>query len=906
MKTIFLSLSLLSALTLWGQSLQLIVPTGHTNKVYSVTFSPDSQFALTASEDNTAKLWDLKTGRELQSFVGHGRTVRFAKFSVDGKFVITSGYDGTTRRWDLYGNILDTLKGISEVEYFEGSHGLKDSLYGSVVTIEDSTGRFFQTLQGYAVPVAVAEFSPDGQQILIKSTRKAEDWQQYWDLNKGVLMNYQGHPFGPPFIRDALSQVARSPREVILSPDRNMTLRRQREAVLFTNNNNGSTLRLSTEPPFRGASCVAFSPDGKTILAGTTENEAIRWDTSGRQLATFKGHTLWLSSVAASPDNKFLVTSSLDRTIKLWDTTGTLLATLITVDSNNWVVTTPNGLFDASPGAMHHLYYVFDLEIYELEQLKERYYEPGLLPKVLGYTPGGLRKVDALEKMVLQPPKISKVSDQGAKRNVQLIERNGGIGPVVLLLNGNIELDKNVNPENKTEFTLDLGRYARYFIPDSANHLSLRAYNQDGWLRGPNYDFQYFPEKTGSKNAGDTDTANKPVSLRAQRDAPLEAISFYALVVGTSEYSNDGLSRLKYADKDAEAFAEALSATSTQLFGNVEIKVLTTNREPWPRKAEIQQALEDFARKAKPDDVLLVYFSGHGTAYPPNSEKGQFYYLTVDISSGNLGDPVVLNTRAVAQDSLEFWINQIVARKRILILDACNSGKAIGAKDLGNDQRRALEQLKDKSGMFVLAGSASDQFSYESDRFRHSLLTYSLLNNMPLVAAEHQKNIDVSHLFNKTLDNVEQLARQIGEEQQPKMIGNGGFAIGRIDGALPYKVPQALPVVIRTNFVNQKIKDVVHLSREVNRYFDNLSAKTTPLLAFSDVAEYYGDHYYLSGKYTLTDGKIAGEAYLYYNDDEVVNFPFSSAADELGKLTKFIFDEVAKHIKVPEMPSEKR
>ncbi|MBK8968439.1 MAG: caspase family protein [Lewinellaceae bacterium] len=643
---------------------------------------------------------------------------------------------------------------------------------------------------------------------------------------------------------------------------------------------------------------AAFSPDNTLALIGRTDNsiQVVR-TADGKLQHSLKGHSSSIEDIDISPDNRYALSVGEDKTeVKLWDLQqGRELASLYFYGQQHWAVLSPTGLFDASSGMMEQMYYVYNQEVIELEQLKERYYEPGLLQKLLGYVPGGLRDVSTLDKLDFYP-EITAATIREDKLKVQLNPRNGGIGRVVLLLNDNIELEPDANPGRKAAFELDLSRYARFFVADTISQLSLRAYNGAGWLKGPHYRFDYHTETTGNKG-----TNNNPGSLRDSRDADFKAIKLYALIVGTSNYSGESL-KLKYPDKDAAAFAEALRTTGARLFGNnIEIKLLNTGAEPWPRRAEIRRQLKGIAEKATPNDILLVYLSGHGITYPPNSEKGQFHYLSTDISSDDLSDPAVRNTKAIAQDSLQSWLNEITARKRILILDACNSGKAVdkltaGDKDLGTDQRRALERMQDRSGMFVLAGSAADKPSFEASRFGHGLLTYSLLNNMPRVAAENNSFIDVGKLFNNTLDEVNRLAGEIGKSQQPEMIGNGSFDIGIIDGPPPYPIPQKIPVFIRANFTDRRAKDVARLSGAINHYLETLASKKEPNLAFWDIAEFEGDHYYLGGQYEVNGDLIQGTAFVYRKDAEVASFPFSGTSSEPEKLAERIYESAIEQL----------
>ena len=87
---------------------------GHTDWLEAVAFSPDGRFALTGSNDRTARLWDVSTGQPIRSFVGHDRWVESVAFSPDGRFVLTGSLDTTTRIWDA-----ETGKELARLIVFE-------------------------------------------------------------------------------------------------------------------------------------------------------------------------------------------------------------------------------------------------------------------------------------------------------------------------------------------------------------------------------------------------------------------------------------------------------------------------------------------------------------------------------------------------------------------------------------------------------------------------------------------------------------------------------------------------------------------------------------------------------------------------------------------------------------------
>jgi WD40 repeat protein len=73
---------------------------GHEDKDFSAHFSPDGQQIVTASFDQTARIWDVASGEERAVFAGHEAPVSSAHFSPDGQQVVTASYDQTARIWD--------------------------------------------------------------------------------------------------------------------------------------------------------------------------------------------------------------------------------------------------------------------------------------------------------------------------------------------------------------------------------------------------------------------------------------------------------------------------------------------------------------------------------------------------------------------------------------------------------------------------------------------------------------------------------------------------------------------------------------------------------------------------------------------------------------------------------------
>ena len=129
------------------------------------------------------------------------------------------------------------------------------------------------------------------------------------------------------------------------------------------------------------------SGDAKQVLTGSFDNTAILWDAaSGKKLHTFQGHTNFVMNVALSRDGKQPWTVSLDGTVRLWDpATGKERCRLYSFDAGkDWLVVTPEGLFDGSAGAWRFVAYRVPgtLTLVDDDATRRLHHRPGLLAEL--------------------------------------------------------------------------------------------------------------------------------------------------------------------------------------------------------------------------------------------------------------------------------------------------------------------------------------------------------------------------------------------------------------------------------------------------------------------------------------------------------------------------------------------
>ena len=79
---------------------ELLTLKGHSDAIWSVAFSPDGQRIVTGSRDQTAKVWEAASGKELLTLKGHSGSIWSVAFSPDGQRIVTGSEDQTAKVWE--------------------------------------------------------------------------------------------------------------------------------------------------------------------------------------------------------------------------------------------------------------------------------------------------------------------------------------------------------------------------------------------------------------------------------------------------------------------------------------------------------------------------------------------------------------------------------------------------------------------------------------------------------------------------------------------------------------------------------------------------------------------------------------------------------------------------------------
>ncbi len=278
------------------------------------TFSPDGQIAASAASQNSAEIWDVKTGKMLHQLRGHDDAVLALAFSPDGRTLLSGSGDANLILWDVRtGKLIRKFTGhtdwVNGVAFSpDGKTAISGSDDGSLSLWDIATGELIRKFIGHTFWIRGVAFHPDGHRALSGSW---DGTMRLWNVDTGQTIRVYKASVG------LINQVA-------FSPDGHTILMTAGESadVLIWDTETGELLRRLRGHDGTTIS-VAVHPNGHLALSGAWDDTVILWDLeTGEVIHRFQGHTHGITSVAFSPDGRYALSSSFDGTVRMWDLYG--------------------------------------------------------------------------------------------------------------------------------------------------------------------------------------------------------------------------------------------------------------------------------------------------------------------------------------------------------------------------------------------------------------------------------------------------------------------------------------------------------------------------------------------------------------------------------------------------------
>jgi branched-chain amino acid transport system substrate-binding protein len=217
-----------------------------------------------------------------------------------------------------------------------------------------------------------------------------------------------------------------------------------------------------------------------------------------------------------------------------------------------------------------------------------------------------------------------------------------------------------------------------------------------------------------------------------------------ALLIGVSEYS-EGLRPISSAIPDVEAMHRVLEHPDMGAFDQVTVL-------PNPDKGSMEKAVDDLFADRQKDDLVLLYFSGHGL----KAQNARFFLSTRDTGRDQNGD--FRRATALAASKLQEYITDSRSQRQIIILDCCFSGALVQGM-LIKGELNIQEELGGK-GRAILTSSSPIEYSFESDNNDLSIYTKYLVEGIETGAADKDGDqlISVNELHEYASERVKEAA----------------------------------------------------------------------------------------------------------------------------------------------------
>jgi WD40 repeat protein/uncharacterized caspase-like protein len=809
--------------TTTGRPLQTLTRSAIGGGVELVNFSPDSRLLAArymeaqASEGSPAtggipssqvKIWDVGSGHEVQTITLVSAPNEVG-FSADGKALITVAGQGEVVMWDVasgnrlrnfappatqnpLGNMgsmpnMGTLPNMGKRGSIPNMPNMPSmpNMADMNSMITNVLGTMTSGTMGKNV-TSIA-FSPDGRVLATGGVESKSNFDM------GALMNTANQ-------KSSKGKRPQDPQDIL----KDIKIESVGQVLLWdaaTGQQVGAIKGHGT-----GVTEVVFSRDGKLLASGGTDNTIKIWDVATkRELRTLTGHTANIESMDFSPDGRLLASASDEGSTFLWDTnTGEHLLTLISLDDGGeWMVVTPEGLFDGTPASWNQILWRYNQDTFNVAPIEwffNEFYYPGLLADVFaGKRPHVAQDVSRKDRrqpvVTLSLPgeaaPANGINTRTVKVKLDITDapadrdhpQGTGARDVRLFRNGSLikvwhgdALKGQATVSLQEEITLVAG----------TNRLTAYAFNQDN---------------VKSKDAN---------LLVTGADSLKRTGTAWVIAVGVNDYANSQYN-LKYAVADAQSFGEELRRQQSQVarFDRVEVISLVNENAT---KANILSALRRLAgisgasdaptlkagpldrlKRAEPEDAVIIYFAGHGTA------QGQRFYL-IPHDLGYTGERGALNedglktilTHSISDLELEDAVEGLAAGSLLMVIDACNSGQALEAEEKrrGPMNSKGLAQLAYEKGMYILTAAQSYQAALEAAQFGHGLLTYALVEEglkTPVADSQPQDGILSAREW---LDFATERVPQMQEEKMKEKRGLGleiAFAEGEQKIADPEK-----------------------------------------------------------------------------------------------------------------------
>ncbi len=406
-----------------------------------------------------------------------------------------------------------------------------------------------------------------------------------------------------------------------------------------------------------------------------------------------------------------------------------LLAFFPHADQKRWVLWTPSGYYDCSPGAEDLIGWHINrgkdqaADFFPASRFRATCFRPDIVSKVLETADEGAaiaaanresgNRVEAVAIEALAPPVVRVLSPEfGAKISQGTVTvkatvrhpKGLAIDAVWAAVDGRRVDLRGLRPQQdqggERTYTLEVP------VPSQDCIVSVFAQSGAAVSEAASVRLAWVSPRI---EAATPDTLQVPAFVVQPK--------LYVLAVGVGTYRNPDF-RLDYPAKDARDFTVALQDQKTRLYRDVEVRLLT---DAEATRDAVLEGLEWLERQTTAKDVAVLFLAGHGI----NDPTGAYFFLPWN------ADPERMKTTMIPSTDFQSTLAKLPG-KVLLFLDSCHSGNVVKVKLRGaTDPNRFINELSSaESGVVVFSASTGRQGSQESPEWGNGAFTKAVVEGL--------------------------------------------------------------------------------------------------------------------------------------------------------------------------------
>jgi WD40 repeat protein len=284
--------------------------TGHAEWVLAVAITPNGQYAISASNDSTLKVWNLEDDSQPpRILIGHTTRVVAVAVTPDGKNVISGSWDYTLKVWDLEGKTgrdnpiahTGAIRGVAIAPDGKYVISASNDMTLKIWSLEDQ--KELRTLVGHTNSITSVAITPDGQKII---SAAHDETMKIWDFKSGLeLKTLTGHTEGV--------------KAIAITPDGKNVLSTSLDGtILIWDLQKGNTPRCLPISD-KDIGVIAVTTNGKRAVFGYGKQDLKVWDLEkDSEVFTLKGHSSYIETLAITPNGKYVI-SAASAAVKVWE-----------------------------------------------------------------------------------------------------------------------------------------------------------------------------------------------------------------------------------------------------------------------------------------------------------------------------------------------------------------------------------------------------------------------------------------------------------------------------------------------------------------------------------------------------------------------------------------------------------